>query len=63
MPPTDEPPMLMMMRDNFPVVLGASVFFPAIILGFLLAVLRGVLLQSESRPQAALKKQGGIGRA
>ncbi len=41
----DEPPMLTMMRDNFGAILGASIVFPAIILGFLLVISHGMLRQ------------------
>jgi hypothetical protein len=46
-PPTTEPPMVVLMRDHFATILGASIIFPAIILGFLLMVLRGVIQQAE----------------
>ena len=49
-PRSDEPPMLMMMRDNFPAIFFAATVFPAIILGFFLLVLRGVLRQSGNPP-------------
>lgn len=45
-PTSSELPMLVLMRDHFAVILGASIVFPAIILGFLLLVLHGVLRQS-----------------
>jgi hypothetical protein len=44
------PPMLLMMRDNFPAIFFAATVFPAIILGFFLLVLRGVLRQSGKPP-------------
>ncbi|HKD37987.1 MAG TPA: hypothetical protein VKB78_14340 [Pirellulales bacterium] len=46
-PPSDEPPMRVLMRDHFGTILGASIIFPAIILGFLLIVLHGVLQQGS----------------
>lgn len=46
-PPSDEPPMRVLMRDHFGTILGASIIFPAIILGFLLMVLRGVIQQGN----------------
>ncbi|HEV2969796.1 MAG TPA: hypothetical protein VGY55_07385 [Pirellulales bacterium] len=46
LPPSTEPPMLMLMRDHFGVILGASVVFPGIILGFLMLVARGVLMRA-----------------
>lgn len=49
-PSSSEPPMRVLMRDNFPVIFGAAIIFPAIILGFFLFVLRGVLRQSGSPP-------------
>jgi len=51
-PRSDVPPMLLMMRDNFPAIFFGATFFPAIILGFFLLVLRGVLRQSGSPPPA-----------
>jgi hypothetical protein len=51
-PPSDEPPMRVLMRDNFPMIFGAAIMFPAIILGFFLLVLRGVLRQSGNPPAA-----------
>jgi hypothetical protein len=45
-PTSSELPMLVLMRDHFAVILGASIVFPAIILGFLLLALHGVLRQS-----------------
>jgi hypothetical protein len=51
-PRSDEPPMLLMMRDDFPAIFGAAIIFPAIILGFFLLVLRGVLRQSGTPPAA-----------
>jgi hypothetical protein len=45
-PTSSELPMLVLMRDHFPVILGASIVFPAIILGFLLLMFHGVLRQS-----------------
>jgi hypothetical protein len=45
-PTSSELPMLVLMRDYFAVILGASIVFPAIILGFLLLALHGVLRQS-----------------
>ncbi|HEX3999536.1 MAG TPA: hypothetical protein VHX65_13370 [Pirellulales bacterium] len=44
-PRSEVPPMLMLMRDNFPAIFFAATFFPAMILGFFLFVLRGVLRQ------------------
>ncbi len=55
--PTDEPPMLIMMRDHFPVMFLASIVFPAVILGFFLAVAHGVLRQA-SAPKPANIEQG-----
>ena len=54
-PRSEVPTMLILMRDNFPAVLGAMVLFPALILGFFLLVLRGVLKQGKATdysPQA-----------
>jgi hypothetical protein len=48
-PPSAEPPMVVLMRDHFATILGASIIFPAIILGFLIIVLRGVWQQSQNR--------------
>jgi hypothetical protein len=48
-PRSAEPPMTVLMRDNFAAILGASIIFPAIILGFLLIVLRGVCRQAQNR--------------
>jgi hypothetical protein len=45
-PRSNERPMLVLMRDDFPAIFGAAIIFPAIILGFFLLVLRGVLRQS-----------------
>jgi hypothetical protein len=45
-PKSHEPPMVVLMRDNFGVILAASVVFPGIIIGFLMIVLRGVVRQS-----------------
>jgi hypothetical protein len=47
-PKSHEPPMVVLMRDNFGVILGASIIFPGIIIGFLIIVVRGVLRQSSS---------------
>jgi hypothetical protein len=48
-PRSEEPPMLQLLRDNFPAILFAATVFPAIIIGFFLLVLRGVLKQSLDR--------------
>lgn len=40
--------MVVLMRDHFATILGASILFPAIILGFLIIVLRGVWQQSQN---------------
>jgi hypothetical protein len=48
-PPSTEPPMVVLMRDHFATILGASIVFPAIILGFLIIVLRGAWQQSQNR--------------
>ena len=53
-PKSSELPMLVLMRDHFAVILGASIVFPAIILGFLLLVLHGVLRQSRDRKASEL---------
>ncbi len=47
-PHSDEPPMLVLMRDNFPVIFVASILFPALILGFFLMVARAVFVQSAA---------------
>ena len=44
--PGVEPPMRILLRDNFPVVLASALVFPGLILGFLLLMLRGVWLQA-----------------
>jgi hypothetical protein len=49
-PKSHEPPMVVLMRDNFGVILAASIVFPGIIIGFLMIVLRGVVRQSLNRP-------------
>ena len=51
-PPSSEPPMLIELRDHFPMILAASVVFPGVILGFLMFVLRGVLRQSAEKKSA-----------
>jgi uncharacterized membrane protein YedE/YeeE len=51
-PKSPEPPMLVLMRDHFGVIFGAAVVFPAIIIGFMLIVARGVLRQSMERKHA-----------
>ncbi len=48
-PKSAEPPMVVMMRDKFPIIFGAAMFFPALILGFFLVVARGVLRQALDR--------------
>jgi hypothetical protein len=48
-PKSTEPPMLVLMRDHFPVMLTASIVFPAILLGFLMLAARGVLRESAER--------------
>jgi hypothetical protein len=48
-PRSTEPPMLRLMRDNFPAILFAATVFPAIIIGFFLLMLRGVLKQSREK--------------
>jgi hypothetical protein len=56
-PRSNEPPMLLMMRDNFPAIFFAATVFPAIILGFFLLVLRGVLRQSGAPPNSVTARQ------
>jgi hypothetical protein len=53
-PPSAEPPMVVLMRDHFATILGASIVFPAIIIGFVLIVLRGVVKQSREPENSAL---------
>ncbi|HEV3417629.1 MAG TPA: hypothetical protein VG056_12470 [Pirellulales bacterium] len=50
-PKSPEPPMLVLMRDHFGVIFCASVIFPAIIIGFMLIVTRGMLSQSVQHNQ------------
>jgi hypothetical protein len=53
-PPTEEPPMYLLMRDHFPVIFVGSILFPAVILGFFMAVAYGVLRQArEPKPVGA----------
>jgi hypothetical protein len=47
--PSAEPPMRILLRDHFPVVLVSAMVFPGLILGFLLLMLRGVWLQATGR--------------
>jgi hypothetical protein len=47
-PKSREPPMVVLMRDNFGVIFAASIIFPGIIIGFLMIVLRGVVRQSSN---------------
>jgi hypothetical protein len=47
-PKSREPPMVVLMRDNFGVILAASIIFPGMIIGFLMMVLRGVVRQASS---------------
>ncbi len=51
-PPSEEPPMLVLMRDHFPTMFVAALVLPAIILGFLMLVTRGVIRQSAERKAA-----------
>lgn len=51
-PPSAEPPMLVLLRDHFPMILVASVLFPGLILGFLLLMIRGVIRQSAEKKSA-----------
>jgi len=60
-PPSDEPPMLVLMRDHFPMMFIAAIVFPAIILGFLMLAMRGAMRQAgapkadEAKPQDEAK--------
>jgi hypothetical protein len=47
--PSVEPPMRMLLRDHFPVVLASALVFPGLILGVLLLMLRGVWMQAAGR--------------
>jgi hypothetical protein len=48
-PKSREPPMVVLLRDNFGVILVASVVFPGIILGFLMIIVRGVVRETLDR--------------
>lgn len=51
-PNSREPPMVVLLRDNFGVILTASIVFPGIILGFLMIVVRGVVRESVNRARS-----------
>lgn len=50
-PKTEAPPGLILMRDSFPALLAASVFFSSVLYFLLAWALRGALAQKGPRPQ------------